>query len=293
MKFKVITLFSLMMIMLLSGCVSSKNYTEIAGYKDYISDSNSGYDDIKYFNVVDSMENNQNARKYYIENNRRVGDYIITDYEDGVCINKFCGSANFNNEILIPETIDGKPVIKLGGYIESLNAEDVIGAFGGNVGITIKIPSSVKVISADAIMNSSGIIPEESRYMFVDIFEFVVDENNPYYSSKNGTLYSKDFTKLLWVNTIGRNSANPEWTADGYVVPDFVEVFEPANGIDCLLDKITIGKNVKRINTYIDKGESGIEPDPYFTPDVVICGYANSAAEKWAKEQYAKFEELK
>ena len=283
---------TILFLISLSGC-STANYSEMQGYEDYISDSNTGYEDITFFNVVDSMENNQNARKYFMENNRRVGDYIITDYEDGVCINKFCGSVDFNNEISIPETIDGKSVIKLGGYIESINAEDVIGAFGGNVDITIKIPSSLRVISANAIMNSFGIIPEESRYMFADIFSFVVDEDNPYYSSKNGALYSKDFTKLLWVNTIGRTNDNPDWVGGGYMVPDFVKTFEPANGIYCLLNKITIGENVTKINTYIDKGEDGIEPDPYLIPDVIIRGYKNSEAEKWAKEQYAKFEEIK
>lgn len=290
----ILTLSTVILLSLISisGC-STATYSEMQGYEDYISDSNAGYDDIEYFNVVDSMENNQNARKYFMENNRRVGDYIITDYEDGVCINKFCGSVDFNNEISVPETIDGKPVIKLGGYVESINAEDVIGAFGGNVDITIKIPSSVRVITADAIRNNSGIIPEESRYMFVDIFAFVVDEDNPYYSSKNGALYSKDFTKLLWVNTIGRTNDNPDWVGGGYVVPDFVKTFEPANGIHCLLNKITIGENVTKINTYIDKGEDGIEPDPYLVPDVIICGYKDSEAEKWAKEQYAKFEEIK
>ena len=288
MKYKIIIFSLLIMIVLLSGCSVSSNYKEVIGYQDFINDSKTGYDDVEYYNIVDSMESSKNARKYFIENNRRVGDYIITDYENGVCVNKFCGSADFNNEISIPETIDGKSVVKLGGYIESINDDSVIGAFGGNVGVTIIIPSSVKVISAVAFMNSSGIIPEEYRYMFVDISGFVVDEKNPYYSSKNGALYSKDYTKLLWVNTICKDN-NSDWSGGEYVVPDFVETFEPSNGIYCLLDKITIGKSVKKINTYIDKGEDGIEPNPDVIPDVVICGYKGTAAEKWAKENYANF----
>lgn len=289
----IFSFFALMFIMFLSGCSASSNYMEISGYKNYISDTNAGYYDIVHYNVVDSMENNSNAREYFIKNNRRKGDYLITDYEDGVCINKFYGSPDSNGIINIPETIDNKSVVKLGGYIESIDDENVIGAFGGYADIIIKIPSTVKVISQNATMNNSGIIPEESRYMFVDIFGFEVDKNNPYYSSKNGTLYSKDYTKLLWVNTMGRDNNNPDWFIDEYIVPEYVETFEPSNGIYCLLNKIKIGKNVKKINTYIDKGESGIEPDPDLVPDVIICGYNDSIAEKWAKEQYAKFEELK
>lgn len=265
------------------------NYKNENGYKEYISDSNSGYKDVPYYNVSDSMNNSKAAREYYKNNCRRVFDYLITDYEDGVCINRFFGTQDSYGTITIPETIDGKPVVKLGGYIEGFDmSQNVIGAFGGYVWVNLKIPSSVKVISAEAIMNSKGMIPEDSRYMFVDVFEFIVDENNPYYASKNGSLYTKDFKNLLWVNTAGSNLTNPEWENNGYTVPNFVETFEPSNGVHFLLERIIIGKNVKNINTYIDKGENG----PQDEVEVIVLGYKGSVAEKWAKEQHAKFKLL-
>ena len=34
------------------------------------------------------------------------------------------------------------------------------------------------------------------------------------------------------------------------------------------------------------------EPDPYLPPELVIRGEKGTVAEKWAKKQYAKFEEI-
>ena len=95
------------------------------------------------------------------------------------------------------------------------------------------------------------------------------------------------------MNLTYSESNNPDWNGIEYMVPDHVTCFEPSNGVPCLLSRIRFGKNVKSINTYIDKQEDGIEPNPEVVPDVVICGYKGSAAEKWAEEQYAKFEEIK
>ena len=279
MKKILIFMFILILAFSCSGCLYHVYYKDLTGYKEYISDIKSGYKDIPYYCVEDSMTNNNNAREYYIHNSRRVGDYLITDYMDGVCINKYYGNASYET-ISIPQFIDDKPVVKLGAY---LDGEDVVGAFGGNTLVKIKLSSSVKVISSVTIMSARWMIPEDLRYRYVDICSFDVDENNKYYSSDNSSLFSKDFKTLLWLN-------NSE--GDELIVPEFVETFEPSNGIEDLLKSITIGKNVKKINTFIDRGEGGTEPNKHCIPDVKIRGYKNTAAEKWAKENYAKFVQI-
>lgn len=271
------------------------NYKNEVGYHEYINDESSSYEKTPFFNVEDTISYNADARKFYENNSRRVGDFLVTNYEDGICINKYLSSSY--SDLIIPETLDGKPVVKLGGYLDNTNDKftEVIGAFGGNTGINLIIPASVKFISSSALEFSRAMIPEDSRYAYVDIHSFEVDENNPYYSSKNGSLYSKDFKNLLWVNTTSFGPDNPEWdeSTKGYTVPDFVEVFEPANGVNCNLSSITFGKNIKKIDAYIDKGEDGIDPDPDMTPYIVkVRGYKNTVAEEWAKEQYAEFEAI-
>lgn len=287
MRIKVTVGIIVALILFVGGCSETPCFSELDGYTDYISDSGNGYNDIKYFNVKDSMEESEEARKYFNANQRRAGDYLITDYENGVCINQYFGSHN-SGVIKIPEEIEGKPVVKIGGYIDNKSDGTFVGALGGYTDVVIELSSSVKVISKEVVFNENGMIPEESRYMFAYLSGFTVDEDNPYYSAENGNLFSKDYKKLLWMST----TYNSTDGSDGYIVPESVEVFEPANGVWCLLDKITFGKNVKEINTYIDNGESGTEPNPNIIPEVIVCGYKDSVAEEWAESQYAKFEEI-
>lgn len=264
------------------------DYKSLEGYEEYISDSDKGYEDLPFFNVVDSMEESEEAREYFIANSRQCGDYIITDYEDGVCINKYTRFIwNSLDEITIniPETLAGKPVVKIGGYLKYDDIgygeeEIVVCAFGGFRNCTLNLPKTLKVITKDSIRDYIGMIPEDTRDNYVEIQEINVDENNPYYSSKDGELYSKDMKKLLFAYF-------GIWSSE-YKVPDFVETFEPALGVPSGLTSIEIGKNVKNINTYIDRDEDGLD----WVPDIIVSGYKNTAAEKWAKQENVKFEAL-
>ena len=56
---------------------------------------------------------------------------------------------------------------------------------------------------------------------------------------------------------------------------------------------LVIGKNVKKIDTFIDMEEDGCEPNPNITLDLAVHGYKGTAAEEWAKEWYADFIEIK
>lgn len=275
---------------LLAGCKNKNNtdYKALPGYKEYISDSDKGYEDMPYFYVIDSMEESEEAREYFRVNSRQCGDYIITDYEDGVCINKY--RLNHTISVLdtldVPETLDGKPVVKIGGYLQensqdSLLPYEVISAFGGLRGCTLNLPKTVKVITADSIDSCSFALEDDERVKFPVFIGINVDKENPYYSSEDGVLYSKDKKKLLFIYL--------ENEPENYKVPDFIESFEPALGVPGNNYKtsysIEIGKNVKSINTYIDRGEDE-------TPKLVVRGYKGTAAEEWAKQEDVKFEAL-
>lgn len=278
---------------MLTGC--NKDYLQYKsekGYDAYISDSKAGYDYMTYYNCDEAMLTSESAREYYINNKRCCGDYIITNYEDAVCINRYMGDKN-KDVIEIPEMLDGKPVIKIGGYLKEENVKnddaDVLGAFAGCKNFTLKIPSTVKYIGFEIFRFYSGIVSVEEQYYTTLVDDIQVDENNPYYSSSDGVLYSKDKKILLY-------NSHFEWiNADisEYVVPEFVETFAPSNGVANTPFALVIGKNVKKIDTFIDMGEDGCEPNPDILPDVAVKGYKSTAAEEWAKEWYANFIEIK
>lgn len=268
---------------LLAGCENKNNtdYKALPGYKEYISDSDKGYEDMPYFYVTDSMEESIKAREYFKANSRQCGEYIITDYEDGVCINQFLGG-NIGSYLNVPETLDGKPVVKIGGYLKYKDSEygekeEVVSAFGQLAQCTLNLPKTLKIITEVSIRSYSGLISDEDRYDFPCFFGINVDKENPYYSSEDGVLYSKDKKKLLFLYLRSGYS--------GYEVPSFVEIFEPALGVPGDNYSIEIGKNVKSINTYIDRGEGE-------TPKLVVRGYKGTAAEEWARQEDVEFEAL-
>ena len=63
---------------------------------------------------------------------------------------------------------------------------------------TIRIPSGVTRISPEAFSDCTG------------LKEIIVDEKNPHYCSRDGVLYSKDMTKILWVPKDIETFAIPE-----------------------------------------------------------------------------------
>ncbi len=81
------------------------------------------------------------------------------------------------------------------------------GAFNGEMYLTsVKLPSSLERIGESAFAGTgitSVEIPEKVEYfegsMFSDsaLMNYTVSENNPYYSSKDGVVYSKDGTTLV------------------------------------------------------------------------------------------------
>ena len=171
---------------------------------------------------------------------------------------------NDNDSIVIPETLDGKPVIAIGTYVNkeiwySDNLDDMYwGALYGD----IKIPDTVKYIGEYTDDSVSG---------------FVVDENNPYYASENGSLYTKDMKTLLFYS--GENGPHAK-------ISEKAEVFAPSNGLFGAWAKtLELGKNIKTIDTqyYYDESEA------YTKCPFSIKGYKGTSAEKWAKENKIEF----
>ncbi len=100
-----------------------------------------------------------------------------------------------------------------------------------------------------------------------------VDENNPYFCSKDGCLYNSNYTELLYY---------PEGKKDNeFVIPDSVtSIVGKALNYNSSLKKIYLGKNI------ISIGENSFE---YFD-EITLYVYNNSYALDWAKEHGFAYE---
>lgn len=209
----------------LCGCEEKDytNYENAEGYSEYVSCAEKGCEYATYYDIPESIINNEKALKYYKGNIRKYGDYMITNYLDGICINNHIGEIK-NCEIIIPETIDGKPVIAIGAYFHNTyrNSDDLydryMGAFDSDgvsvENLKIHLPSSLKYIGS--------FTADSQRSDTIDIIDFgavdfIVDEDNPYYASAEGSLYTKDMKTLLYMgNTAQHNNFVSEQTENIY-----------------------------------------------------------------------------
>lgn len=302
---------------------SSKAYTKIVGYDEYIATGNTGYEDIPYFNIENDIPN-EKAYEYYKKNKRVVGNYTITDYEDGVCLNKINITPEDESEIKIPETIDGKPVVKIGSYVrdESAKFGDIVlcNPFNQALRCTVTLPSTVKYISSEALLTPNFMVEDEDRDIYARIDYFEVVSDNPYYSSYNKNLYSKDYSKLLYLYDDSYISDvildSDEFPAtDGMGSDDNykpLKVFEPVNGINGDSDIVVFDcADLTKINTFVDYGESGRiygnpkiddkeywddyfesfedEDDPVLHGLVIKGSKYNTALREWAKNCHSVF----
>lgn len=197
------------------------------GVKKYDTDSDGNlalYDKAPYYNVFDKMyieyrENIYNDNrlikltKKYDKTFRAASDnkdFIISDYKSGVCINKYLGK---EENIKIPDTLDGKKVIKLGAYIyynfseEDNYYSEYASPFASLPVVSdiksITLPKYLKYISYQSLYgvslmgnNSTAGEAFQTKHTMENIY---VDKENPYYASFDGMLYSKDKTCLLQI----------------------------------------------------------------------------------------------
>ena len=267
----------------------NSDYKNTPGYEEYISDRNTGYSFAPYFETDIVMWDSQKARDYYYANCRRVGNFLITDYEDGVCINK-CYHKTFNT-INIPEKLDGKPVVKIGSVLDReyvideywYNELSPILGFGD---CELNIPSTVKYISSRVFLEACEF---DENYLdeYFHITKINVDKDNPYYSSENGILFTKDKKSLLYADL-----SNESFMKGGDIIlSENIEIFGGRYYYE-QIDTITFSKNIKSISAHLLDGLGSDASNEY--PDIdeydlIVKGYKGTVAEKWAKKYHAKF----
>lgn len=280
---KIIFVSFLIVITVFSAGCSSKDYSKYKsekGYAGYISNSTSGCEDMDSFGLKSNLDS-EDAQEYYNSNVRRCGDFLITNYLDGICINQYVGS---EKNVEIPEKLDGKPVVMLGDFIcdEKYNGETIsYGAFGGIDDCKIKISSTVKYISNKVLRHFTGMVDDISEKYRNSFISVEIDNDNPYYFSKNDIIYTKDRKTLLYINDYSGD--------DDINIPDSVENFEPVNPLVNMNYRIIFGKNIKKIDACVDMGEDGVTPldsKVYgsLKPTVCVKCYKGSVVEDWAEK---------
>lgn len=215
------------------------DYSYTSKYADILNS------DVQYYNYGDPLENMYYTKSCYKKAKARNktkdnGSFRYRKFKNGVEI----AHVYSKNTITIPEKINGKPVLKLGGEITDY--ED-----GGKCyrESTWDIYSKKVIISKNVRDIVCGTF-SNMEYLK----EIEVSKDNPYYSSANGILYNKDKTVLLYVPL-----KNPARTIN---IPRTVKTTYSLFSVET--ETVNIPKSVKKIkggieNTVFDAQENGLE----------------------------------
>ena len=141
---------------------NSKEYTKIDGYDEYIATGNTGYEDIQYFNINNDIPN-EKAYEYYKKNKRVVGNYIITDYENGVCLNKINKTPEEDSEIKIVTDIGELEFHDF--LIKHQSEPEVKDVVFSNVSTVMSVDSGVITLAGDLTISLSTV----KYFSYVDI----------------------------------------------------------------------------------------------------------------------------
>lgn len=161
-------------------------------------------DKVSYYNMYESCNNFEEIKdvkaqdqkaKEYMDSMYKCGDFFVTDYKDGVCINQYVGK---DKKVDIPENINGKKVLKIGMYpganqTASFEYMDTYGhfirynAFEYTEVEWVCIPSGVKEIAQGTFDG-----------LHTNIKGVSVKKNNPFYASFMGMLFSKEYHKIVF-----------------------------------------------------------------------------------------------
>lgn len=216
---------------------------------------------------IDTQTLTYNYNRNFQKSIRKSGDFMISDYKDGVCINRYLFDGKKNSDkknltVKIPDTLDGKRVIKLSGFIiKDKDEEYVQVGFMYDVPhkykITLEIPESVSDISYCAL----------KPYQYEDepvrgrLEKIVADKKNPAFKSVDGVLYNSDKSWLYCLPS--------SYSAKEFKIPDSVKYV--AETLDEFEGTLTIGKNVQKLY------------DESLSAEKVKLS-RGSYAEKWFKE---------
>lgn len=170
-------------------------------------------------NYNQSTTNNQSVVETKVENSKYNG-FIYEKNDNSITIKKYTGNESV---VDIPSEIDDVYVTSIDSLcFENTKYENVIN--------TVIIPSSIETIGSLAFYNS--------QYL-----KEIVCDDNFYYTSENGILYTSDISNLI---------AYPENKADDiYVMPDTVTTISNNAFSYCRnLKKISLSYNLKAIPDY-------------------------------------------
>ena len=164
------------------------------------------YPQIPYYSFLDecggalynnlSVSEEDKKTEEYMDKIYEADNFWVSDYENGICINRYVGN---EKDVVIPEKINGKNVIKIGQYFERSwdDAADGIScskyifknAFYGTEIESVFLPGTVKEIVSDTFCDSNDKCLKKIN----------VSKENPYYLSVNGILFSKKPLKVLCI----------------------------------------------------------------------------------------------
>ncbi len=144
-------------------------------------------------------------------------------------MNQAYTDSTVRTEVTVPDEIDGYPVTKIEDF----------GLFNAESLTKITIGKNVKEIGTWSMTNNQR------------LQEFVVDEENQYFTAVDGILFSKDMKTLIYypnAKNIEFNKYGEAQNTTQYVIPDGVEVIQSKAFYKCYyLDDIQIPDSVKRV----------------------------------------------
>ncbi|MBR2279945.1 MAG: hypothetical protein IJ903_03360 [Ruminococcus sp.] len=238
---------------------TSKPKADKSDYQKYVSDYNKGYP-VSFCGMKPAIKKNKKARVYYKSNVREKNGFLITDYKDGICINKVLEPETWDYKI--PEKIENKPVVKLGCYLDKKDKVKPFIAFYSEGAKEISLPKTIHYIDKPDLYNSKNRI------------YYKIDKSSPYYATDRN--YEYLFAKKN--GYIDAVTENFDWFDQNTVGTDFKTVKKSSEKYKKL------GKDYEKISgyeEYISDRDKGV-----FTSFCGLYEYNDKQSIKKAREYY-------
>ncbi|MBE6798618.1 MAG: hypothetical protein E7525_02420 [Ruminococcaceae bacterium] len=178
---KIIAVSLVLCAVALAGCANEeKAKTPSSGSSEVSSVS------LSTDNTSDTSSDTESKIKY------TSGDYSYFIVDDGIVITEYHGSGVAH--VVIPETIDGRPVVEIKGFgtveTETVVFPETLKRIGESCFYRclierLHIPASVEYIGGSLTFKVSN------------LKEYTVDPGNKYYTAVDGVIYTKDMKELV------------------------------------------------------------------------------------------------